>query len=551
MNVDNSHPQKRINLKMCTSSTNLLIEEDSSKGSIHPDGLANDLINKIFREHPERGLHEESDSFPSSSLGQTPEKCKSTVDHRLEYWKNMLIQRRALQERLRNQVGRMPEQMVFNRQEKVVRRSVRGFVEIVGLPCHSAAQLLGGIDPKEEYLNEDYSKICDLEVVGRKCQDYQEIPIADPCSKTTIKKSSTELSRSSGGNELVQSVMTLQQPSTGPSVRINGFLYMPHVPEFSPIVDRTFICHPFRRHLRSIVHIENSGNHELRFSWKQVNFFSGNDTLMEADSGDFVFDVGPFMLSPGEFRDVTVLYQPRCVAIVKQRWLLSTKPRIFFCRPCGFTLNLNGRCTPPKEYLKRLEMETLENIPFLPPVHLEQRVSILCPYDRELDEREAFNRRNRSFHCQTHGDLDLLKQFYERAGPAPFLPWDYSVHSLIHRVCNDQDARQRIVHLSELTKLLDGVRGSHGLPLGRADSSERLKERYYTKVLYVRGILTSRLEEWDDQVQLLRTRMARGDYQEDSTHSKHFHDSIYIQLYGLICNAAEDIVSVIESTAQI
>nr|XP_017001523.2 uncharacterized protein LOC108060367 [Drosophila takahashii] len=538
---------------MCSIPTDLLIKEDSSEDSIHPDGLANDLIDEIMRDHTVRGVHHESSSFASSS-SFPPEKCKSNVEHRLHYWKNMLIQRRALQERLRSQLCRTPEQMILNHQGKIVNRSVKGLVEIVGLPSHLAAELLGRESPEEIEDYEDSStisppKICNLEVVGRRYKDVPDLI-------NTIGDTSNELIRSSGGGggEVIQPIQTIQQSVTGPGVRINGNHYWPHVQEFSPIVDRTFISNPFQRHLRTIVRIENCGNQQLHFTWRKVNFFSNNDTLMEADSDDFVFDVAPFILLPGEFRDVTVLYQPRYVAIVKQRWMLLTRPRIFFCRPSGFILNLNGRCTPPKEYLDRLKLEKLQVTVCEPRVHLKQRSSILCPYERELEDREAFNRRNRSFQCHSHEVVDRLLTFYRRLRllhPISFPPsWDYSVHSIIHLVCKSQDSRQRIEHFLELSHLLDDLRGAPSVPLSLVDSPERLRDRNHTKHLYVRGILASRLEEWDEKVQLLRSRVTKEE-SKNSYHSKYFMDSIYILLYGLIGSAAEDIVSVIESTALI
>ncbi|XP_016940865.3 uncharacterized protein [Drosophila suzukii] len=550
---------------MCSSSTNPLIKENTynSEGSVHPDGLANEVIDNILREHPGRGLYEESSSF-GSSISFPSRKSKAKVDRRMDYWKNMIIQRRALQERLRNQLGRTPEEMLLNHQGKVVSHSVKGFVETVGLPRHSAAELLGRENPKEgeedDCSTELPPKICNLEVVSRKYKKYcHDVDVPRPIAN--VKNTSTALSRSSGGGEVVQPIQAIQQSATGPGVRINGIHYWPHAPEFSPIVDRTFTSHPFQRHLRTIVRIENCGNQVLRFFWRQVNYFSNNDTLMEPDSGDFVFDVASFMLFPGELREVTVLYQPRYVAIVKQRWLLLTTPRIFFCRPAGFTLNLNGRCTPPKEYLDRLKMEKLQVLLYEPRVHLDQRNPTLCPYERELEDREAFDRRNRSFQCRSHEDFVRLLEFYRRIKPlhsVSFTPcWDYSVHSLIHLVCNGQDTRQRIEHLSELSQLLDGLRGTSSLPLGRMDSPERLRNRCHTKAIYVRGILASKLEEWEEQVHLFWSRVSKSETKDCLQKVNHFHrfkyfqDSIYIHLYRLICSAAEDIVSVIESTAHI
>ncbi|XP_017078250.1 uncharacterized protein LOC108112645 [Drosophila eugracilis] len=533
---------------MYSSKANLLITEDNSEGSFHPDDLANDLIKNIFRKYPERGLHEESSSYASSCSSLPREKCKSKVDRRLDYWKNMLAQRRELQERLRRQLGRTPEQMILNHQGKAGSRSDKGLVEVVGLSIHCASELQDGDKPQkddQELFRESKHKICNLEVVGRKSKDCQEARFSVPRARIS------KLSLSFG--EVAHST----QPANGPGVRINGINYLPHAPELSPAMDRMFTSHPFQRHLRTIVRIENIGNQELRFNWREVNFFSNNDTLMEADPEDFVFDVRPFALLPGEFRDITVLYQPRCVAIVKQRWQLLTRPRIFFCRPSAFTLNLNGRCTPPKEYLDRLRMEKLPVMPNEPRTELEQHISLQCPYERELEDREIFNRRNRSFQCRTHDDMERLFAFYRHLRTSPSFRWDFGVHTLIHMVCNGQDTRQRIRHLSELTKLLDGLRSTSALPLDKGDSPERLSERDHTKEVYVRGILASRLEEWEEKVQLLGERIAKwenqGSQQEvkDLHSSKYFTDAIYIQLYGLICIAAEDIVSMIESTSLI
>jgi len=95
------------------------------------------------------------------------------------------------------------------------------------------------------------------------------------------------------------------------------------------------------------------------------------------------------------------------------------------------------------------------------------------------------------------------------------------------------------------------------LPLGRMDSPERLRNRCLSKTIYVRGILASKLEVWEEQVQLLWSRVSKSETKDCLQKANHFHrfkyfkDSIYIHLYRLICSAAEDIVSVIESTAHI
>ncbi|KAH8284915.1 hypothetical protein KR054_002724 [Drosophila jambulina] len=488
---------------MCESQVNLLLRADSSEDSVHPDGLANYLVEDIIRKHTERGLHEESSCTEPSCWSASPAKSRSRVDQRLEYWKNMLVRRRALQQKLRRQVGRDPQPRTLSQPSSTGNVVDSCFQEDGG---HLSAELLGW-EPPCEKLKEDHSlghleedeKIRELQVEHTRCD----------CS-------------------------------SGLCVRINGVYFRPTVPEFPPIVEPYFICDPFQRLLRTVIRIENCGNFELHFIWLRTEFFSNNDTLFRPEPGDFVFDSDPFFLAPGDIRDVSVLYQPRCVAVVKQSWLLVPRPQIFFSRPCGITLNIHGCCTAPKEYLERL---ALERPPV--PLHLEPKppldkiASPLCPYVRELEEREAFSQRNRSFQCRRHADMKPLKKFFEMVKSLNGFPvWNFSVHTLIHLVCAVRDAQERIRLFSELTHLLESLRGAPGQSLQVADTPIRLRERWRTKLIFVRGILASCLQEWVDRVQFLRRPEC-------------FPGSLYMLLHGLLCQAAEDIVSVIESTAEI
>jgi len=193
--------------------------------------------------------------------------------------------------------------MILNQQGKIVKRSIGGCLETVGLPSYAAAEMLGSKELKNEeadIMPELPPQIRSLEVVGRKLQTH--------CSKMSNQVGRTEALGASDAVEVAQSTVTIQQPVSGLGVRINGINFWPHNPEFSPTIDRTFASQPFQRHLRPIIRIENIGSQELSLQWKKVNFFSNNNTLMEADPDDFVFDVDPFVLLPGEFRDVTVLF---------------------------------------------------------------------------------------------------------------------------------------------------------------------------------------------------------------------------------------------------
>ncbi|XP_022221138.2 uncharacterized protein LOC111073231 [Drosophila obscura] len=637
----------------CTDSCqNLLIDGGSS--SSDPGRLASGILDGIFNHHLELGHFQDSDSAsePVSVSQRSASSTKSIVDQRLEYWKNMLRQRRALQERLRRATGKEPEQMLFNhptcidhRDRETINRIIdrarskdltqkeatlaaphpcadpvpetwpqRDFVEIVGIPGQLADELLGTDESKnfprskwinskllgdrieEEFPNiqrvlEFYPSIKNLEIVrkrrlGTPRGDYESL--GSITSSSVISKSDPNLAETT--------VLTKGNPGckcqhgcTGVCVLINGMHYKPHVPEFSPILERNFCCHPYQHHLRTVMRIENSGTEVIRFTWMRVCSFAYNDTLFDARDNEFVFDDNAFVLRPGDIRDVSVMFKPRMVAIVKQRWLLAMRPRFFFFRPCALTLNLHGRCSPFKEYLDRLEDQiaisrrTSASCLLHMALPLDQQPqNLLCPYDRQLEDREAFNRRNKIFHCSTHSDAEQLKEFFRVNKPFRCYPrWDYSVRMLIDLVCDHKDFQKRLVLFGELTKILARLRGN-------GHTLSRPQERSNTKLIYVRGVIASRIEEWEEKVWQLEKQLLKATQQRLQDHTdtkeqeneltfenitssvlskqadkiflrepwrlkkmKHFRDSVYIFSYDLLCNAAEDIVSVIESTFHI
>ncbi|KAH8373099.1 hypothetical protein KR009_011682 [Drosophila setifemur] len=537
------------------SHKNLLVGEDSSDGTIYPDAIANDLIGDILIKHTKQGHHAEANSKSNCSLSLSLEKSTSKVDHRLEYWKSMINQRRALHGKLRRETGRASEQILMLRQLKA-----EYDIEVVGQARRADTEFLG---------NEEGKK--DLDAILGILPSITDLDQAhDAKADATISSSSIEPSKIVIGQTLSVSKGTIMDLShqthhlpipkcgdgcSGLCVRINGVHYRPKVPEFSPIVERTFSCNPFQRHLRMIVRIENSGRTVLRFCWLQANFFSNNETLLTANPGDFVFDVHPFQLSPGEFRDVTVLYQPRSVSIVKQRWVLVTRPRIFLRRPCGLCLNMHGRCTAPREYLDRLAMERIPSQQLRPKQigHEPEQEIFLCPYSRQLEDFEAFNIRNRNFKCRTDEDLGQLQALFKRVSPQPYT-WDFSVHMLIHLVCDVMNMSERTQFFSELTELIERLRGSSEM----SNTPEHLKERCHAGMIYVRGALNGILDEWEKRVFHLEQRVCNPNAVQEEENElggvlkkrrapKYLLDSIHMFLHFLIGNAVEDIASVIES----
>ncbi|XP_034657213.1 uncharacterized protein LOC117894337 [Drosophila subobscura] len=641
----------------CTDSCqNLLIEGGSSPSGY--GRLASGILDDIFNQHLHLGNFQDSDSaseFVGVSQ-KSASSTKSTVDQRLEYWKHTLRQRRMLQKRLRRATGKEPEQMLSNhptcidhRDRETIKRILdqarsrdptqnkatpplaalhpyaallapqRDFVEIIGIPGQIASELLGADDSKnfprsnwmssqlladrieEEFPNiqrvlEFYPSIKNLEIVrkrrlGSSPVDHESLGAITDSS--VIFKSDLNLAETTVLTKL-NTGCKCQHGCTGVCILINGMHYKPHVPEFSPILERTFCCYPYKHHLRTVMRIENSGTEVIRFTWMRVSSFAYNDTLFDAKDNEFIFDDSAFLLKPGEIHDVSVMFKPRMVAIVKQRWLLAMCPRFFFFRPCALTLNLHGRCSPSKEYLDLLENQIViskrSSASFL--LHLalpldQEPYHLVCPYDRQLEDREAFNRRNKIFHCSTISDAQQLKEFFRVNMPLRCYPrWDYSVRMLIDLVCDHEDPQKRLLLFGELTKILSRVRGN-GYPMCKP------QELSNTKQIYVRGVIASRVDEWQEKVWQLEKQLLKATQQRLQNHNasqkqdnelifeskinmvlskeadniilrepltrllsrrlrkmKHFRDSVYIFSYDLLCNAAEDIVSVIESTFQ-
>ncbi|KAH8267135.1 hypothetical protein KR018_010363 [Drosophila ironensis] len=543
---------------MNTSRMNLLIGDIHSDREVHMETVVDNLIDSVFKEVNDRGRFEVSSTSQGDPyLMQVPKK--SNVDRRLEYWKNMLAQRRALQARLRRATGRSPKDMLLNRPLKVENR-----LEIIGV-----GQNIDGDLPERKTRDfTNYDTVCgfvpsfnDLETVEQWGVNMGEVYVSAPDTSSTLPSSEVVI----GGNQLlVKPKVAIQEPcikceagksDTGPCIRINGVYYRPMVPEFPPTVERTFTCNPFQRHLRMIIRFENSGGVTLRCCWRQANFFCNNETLLDPEPSDFLFDTHPFMLRSGESRDVNVLYQPRCVNIVKQRWLLFTQPRIFFRRPFSFCLNIHGRCTPPKEYLDRVaqvknparmwaEQCGVGDCEVRP---TEEKFT-LCPYIRELDEREAFNIRNRRYNCSTLDDLERLQAFFERVNPY-YTSWDFSAFSLIDLVCTNPDKQTRIKLFDELLDLFSVLRSPPLHRYTQSDSPRRIQNCAHSDLIYVRGLLASCLDVWEEKVVGLEQRLAKAEKKE--TKSKNFRDSMHMLLQAMIGNAAEDIVSVIESDAAV
>ncbi|KAM8711828.1 hypothetical protein ACLKA7_012351 [Drosophila subpalustris] len=547
-----------------TSSSNEVLENRNV--------FATQLVDEIIQQY--NGHYEQSDSQVNSET--TLRSSEVFVDRRLQYWKNMLRQRRALQRRLCQSTGKNPQDILFNFDGEK-RQAIRSILE------SSSADLMQKLQNWIEMLgDENKESVCNFKAIRnliKFCPDLKELTVVGEnrwhntvfgCqSMHTI----SSLSTSADNMQSIENpkrnslpIKTVGTMTTRLSVLINGTTYCRYSPEFSPMLERMFICNPYEHSLRTIMRIENNGQRLLNFNWERSDFFAYNNTLFNTEEEVFVFDTKPFQLRSGEVREVLVLFRPTTVGITKQRWLLTTNPRIFFRCPKALTLNMHGRCKPPQEYLELMECQMEVPIRHCrqlsviqehlkPPVRPQDEIHTQCPFARELEDCEAFNRRNVGFHCARYSDIEDIKHFFKFLKPEhSHLHWDFSVSMLIDLVCSKDEEVQRIELFSKLMILLDKLRG-RSTSLALSDSQAKLRNRRRTKYIFVRGVIANNIDLWEEKIwslesQITKARQFQGPRRKH-VYSQPFRDSIYLYTYDQLCNVVEDIVSVIESTEHV
>ncbi|ALC41240.1 CG33140, partial [Drosophila busckii] len=390
-----------------------------------------------------------------------------------------------------------------------------------------------------------------------------------------------------------------QQPLPELAIRINGKDY--NCSE-SPIGDCQelyieFNCAPFERRAKRILQLTNIGKQTLSLSWQQGIYYYNRPTLLLAQDSEFLFDTDSFRLAYGESYSLTVLFQPRKVSMAVELWLLQVDPKIFCGNQESLMLRFHGRCTPPKEYMTRLRelhcvlicksntlvmQELTSHLGDLSP--LVEPPPTCCAYERTLDERELFNSLNPGYHCERFDDLEVLKGMHKLVKKPREPQWDLNLQTLKQYIL-------RIEKVAEREKLFNNYLELLGPLMGRALDldvvTEQHMEQQRTRFIYVRGVICNAVEEWEDIVFTVEESFFKPELQrfylhlyeeaaeeEDSLkpvvnaekdeaelekyataavlrkvrHSKFCRDALYIQTYTHLCNIAEHIVSVIEST---
>ncbi|KAH8237084.1 hypothetical protein KR038_004054, partial [Drosophila bunnanda] len=227
-----------------------------------------------------------------------------------------------------------------------------------------------------------------------------------------------------------------------------------------------------------------------------------------------------------------------------------------------------------------------------------------CPYPRVLDDRETFNNLNPGYNCDRFDDLEVLRSLHKRLKKPREPLWDLRLSTIRGYILRVEALLEREQLFAEFNDLL--------APLMLAGSSldtssEREGQKQRSRFIYVRGVIGNGIAVWEQLMfnvedsfykpelqrfyQSLLTVSDQDDEEDDEDgnrrmprqprpivpideeklmeileeeeldadkirgavmrklyRSKYFRDSLYIQTYSHLCNMAEDIVSVIEST---
>ncbi|XP_065364485.1 uncharacterized protein LOC135957628 [Calliphora vicina] len=354
-----------------------------------------------------------------------------------------------------------------------------------------------------------------------------------------------------------------------------------------------FSCFPFETERKKILTIQNIGRKVLTFEWAHRSFYDKNSTLLKCWDNEFFFDNTPFRLCSGEVQEICVLFQPRQVNIVKTKWILKVKPTFFSRKLDGIVMRLSGQCAAPPEYqqkLNELQRDVIEKSNKKLINNLTTGLSILaadmppcdyaCPYQRSLNEMELFEQLNSGFKCERYHDLELLKDLYRRAKKPREKLWDLQVNTLKSIILKIPQAETRALMFHELSGILESMKGkSIDLEIKIFNNPERNR----TRLLYVRGIISTIIEDWVDLVstieksfyqtslQVLNDKRADKEFENDESKNtlnilqdeiekrqyilekrvhklKSYRDALYMQTYTLLCDFAENLVNIIQST---
>ncbi|KAH8371157.1 hypothetical protein KR093_006336, partial [Drosophila rubida] len=425
-------------------------------------------------------------------------------------------------------------------------------------------------------------------------------------AQETVSESKSKLDVESTDVEIPEPVI----PDVG--VKINGKEYIVEDKPFNECFEMItkFKCDPFQKRIKHILQVTNIGRQALSFHWQQGIYFFNKPTMLLAEDDEFLFDTDSFRLMYGQSYNLIVMYQPRKVSMAMELWCLHIDPKIFASNKGALLLRFHGRCTAPREYMARLhEMHSVaifkSNDKAMKTIMDEQALLVplivppltCCAYERTLDERELFNSLNPGYNCVRFDDLEVFKGMHKQLKMPREPHWDLrldTIKALIMRLKSTDVRKQMFASFMLVLESLVGAAPS----LESVGQLELQKQR--TRLIYVRGAICNGIEEWEDLMLTIEESFFKSELQQyfinqlddggeeeeeeeelddDTTiqqriallaaatdkddakilaevqkslrHSKFYRDALYMQTYSHLCNIAENIVSVIESTEDV
>ncbi|XP_039478942.1 uncharacterized protein LOC120443746 [Drosophila santomea] len=385
------------------------------------------------------------------------------------------------------------------------------------------------------------------------------------------------------------------------AVIINGTLYVNSgkrilLPEIANVF---FECHPFQNVVKEVARVENVGGQVLTCQWATVDCKRAPKSPAQCQI--FLMSQASFTVFPGEVHVCRALYRPRGCYLLKQRYELRIFPNVIGSVRGIFLVRLTGRCIPAPEYTAKLRRhqqlltdkskKKMANdlnkyqasiVPLLHPPE------VMCPYERVLDEREVFNVENPGYRCVRFDDLETLKSLYETLKKPREPPWDLRLETVRRVILRFPDSNKRKLYFAKLVKVQEELKLCRGsdFPTHFSQHNERIRSKF----IYVKGCIGNGIQEWEEmmasmELSAFRLEISHFRQQEENGKTpldgadyggkgseekpwmqqlrkenpyqyllkklrsrKAYRDSLYVQTYSHLCDMAENVVSVIEST---
>ncbi|KAH8285078.1 hypothetical protein KR054_004786, partial [Drosophila jambulina] len=454
---------------------------------------------------------------------------------------------------------------------------------------------------------EFYPDVDSLEVVGAgylegasPVPQIERVPAESMVSVSDTTEGSEEMDQDEDVPPLPHPNPELHASIVGrPSIKINGVLFHAGNRCASSEVGHTYFeCHPYENVVKEVLVMENVGCQMFTFQWVATEPFRRANKTQMLQMDYFLISRTMFVVFPGEKYVCRALFRPRGCALVKLRLELRVYPHILGSRS-HLVLQLTGKCVPPPEYTaklhrqlasvldkskQRLTKDLVQLQASLVP--LLQPHEVVCPYERVFDEREVFNAENPGYHCERFDDLEALKALHHELKKPREPAWDLRLPTILSVILRQPTADQRRIHYERFIEIQESMRS--GVDTSRPFPFGRNEERDRSRFIYVRGCIGNGIQEWEGMMaslelsalrsEVIRYNARQRDLEEEDGYDgeedpepkpwmrqlrlenttlyllkkmrsrKPYRDALYMHTYSHLCDVAEDVVSIIEST---